>query len=36
MGAIRHGEVDYERVSNRIVNDIKDEYIKGIVFDNEM
>lgn len=36
MGAIRHGEVDYERVSNRIINDIKDEYIKGIVFDNEI
>ncbi len=36
MGAIRHGEVDYERVSLRIINDIKDEYIKGIVFDNEI
>lgn len=36
MGAIRRGEVDYERVSNRIINDIKDEYIKGILFDNEI
>lgn len=36
IGAIKNGEVDYERVSNRIINDIKDEYIKGIVFDNEI
>ncbi len=36
IGAIKSGEVDYERVSNRIINDIKDEYIKGIVFDNEI
>ena len=36
MGAIKKGEVDYERVSNRIINDIKDEYVKGIVFDNEI
>jgi len=36
MGAIKNDEVDYERVSNRIINDIKDEYIKGIVFDNEI
>lgn len=36
IGAMRHNEVDYERVSNRIINDIKDEYIKGIVFDNEI
>ena len=35
IGAVRGGEVDYERVSNRIINDIKDEYIKGIMFDNE-
>lgn len=35
IGAIKNGEVDYERVSNRIINDLKDEYIKGIVFDNE-
>lgn len=36
IGATRGGETDYERVSNRIINDIKDEYIKGIVFDNEI
>ncbi len=36
MGAIRGGEVDYERVSNRLINDIKDEYVKEIVFDNEI
>lgn len=36
MGAVRSGEVDYERVSNRIMNDIKDEYIKGVVFDHEI
>lgn len=36
IGAVKHGEVDYERVSNKIINDIKDEYIKGIVFDNEI
>ena len=35
MGAIRSGEVDYERVSNKIINDIKGEYIKGVVFDHE-
>lgn len=36
IGAIKQGEIDYERVSNRIINDIKDEYIKGITFDNEI
>jgi len=36
MGAIRNGEPDYERISNRIINDIKDEYIKGVIFDNEI
>lgn len=36
MGAIRGGEVDYERVSNKIINDIKGEYIKGVVFDHEL
>ncbi len=36
MGAIKRGEVDYERVSNRLINDIKDEYVKEIVFDNEI
>ena len=33
MGAYRNGEADYERVSNKIVNDVKNEYIKGITFD---
>lgn len=33
MGAIKHGEVDYDRVSKKIVNDIKLEYIKGVTFD---
>ena len=34
IGAIVRGqEVDYERVSNAILNDIKQEYIKGITFD---
>lgn len=36
IGAIKNGEVDYERVSNKIINDLKDEYIKGICFDNEI
>ena len=36
IGAVKHNEIDYERVSLRIINDIKDEYIKGIVFDNEI
>ena len=35
MGAIRGGEIDYERVSNKIINDIKGEYIEGVVFDHE-
>ena len=35
MGAIRGGEVDYERVSNKIINDIKTESIKGITFDRK-
>lgn len=33
MGAYRNGEADFERVSNKIVNDVKNEYIKGITFD---
>lgn len=34
IGAIVRGqEVDYERISNAILNDIKQEYIKGITFD---
>ncbi len=30
---ISGSEIDYERVSNTILNDIKNEYIKGITFD---
>ena len=30
---ISGGEIDYDRVSNAILNDIKNEYIKGITFD---
>lgn len=30
---IRGGEIDYDRVSNAILNDIKNELIKGITFD---
>lgn len=33
MGAIKNGEVDYDRVSKKILNDVKMEYIKGITFD---
>lgn len=33
IGAYKHGEADYDRVSNKIVNDVKNEYIKGITFD---
>lgn len=35
IGAIKGDEVDYEKVSSRIVNDIKNEYIKGITFDRK-
>ena len=33
IGAIRNGEVDYTRVYKMIINDVKQEYIKGITFD---
>lgn len=34
IGAIiSGGEIDYDRVSNAILNDIKQEYVKGITFD---
>ena len=33
IGAIKNGEVDYQRVSLFIINDIKNENIKGITFD---
>ena len=36
MGAVNKGqEVDYTKVSNKIINDIKNEYIKGITFDRK-
>ncbi len=36
MGAIiSGGEIDYDRVSNAIINDIKNEYIKYITFDRK-
>ena len=36
MGAVRNGEIDYEKVSNRIINDVKSGLIKGVVFDHEL
>lgn len=36
IGAFRQGEVEYERVSNKIINDVKNEYIKEVTFDNEI
>ena len=33
IGAFKNGEADFNRVSNKIINDIKDEYIKGVTFD---
>lgn len=35
MGAIKNGEPDYDRISTKIVNDIKTEAIKGITFDRK-
>ena len=35
IGAKRGEDVDYERVSNYIINDLKNEAIKGVVFDHE-
>ena len=35
IGAMKHGEVDYDKVSIKIVNDIKGEKIKGITFDRK-
>ncbi len=35
IGAIHGGEIDYEKVSNKIINDLKSGYIKGVVFDHE-
>ena len=33
IGAYKNGEADFYRVSNKIINDIKDESIKGVTFD---
>ncbi|MBR1413441.1 MAG: ribosome biogenesis GTPase YlqF [Bacilli bacterium] len=33
IGAYRNGEADYDRVSNRVLNDIREGYIKGVTFD---
>ena len=33
IGAMKNGEPDYERVSARIVNDLKTENVKGVTFD---
>ena len=33
IGAFKNGEVDYDRVSKKILNDVKMEYIRGITFD---
>ena len=33
IGAFKNQEVDYEKVSLRIINDLKNEYIKGVCFD---
>ncbi len=35
IGAYKNGEADYDRVSIKIVNDIKSETIKGITFDRK-
>ncbi len=35
IGAYKNGEVDYNRVALKIINDIKSERIKGVTFDNE-
>ena len=35
IGAMKHGEVDYDKVPLKIVNDIKGEKIKGITFDRK-
>ena len=36
IGAFRNNETDYERVSTYIVNDMKQEYIKGVTFDRKI
>ena len=34
IGAFKNGEVEYEKVSLRVLNDLKNEYIKGVTFDD--
>jgi len=36
IGAMQRGEPDYTRISKRILNDIRNEYIKGITFDRNL
>ena len=36
IGAMHHGEADYEKVSLKVLNDLKNEYIKGVTFDNDI
>lgn len=36
IGAFRNNEVDYDKVSTRIVTDMKNEYIKGVTFDRKI
>ena len=33
IGAYKNGEADFNKVSTKIINDVKDEHIKGITFD---
>ena len=34
IGAFKNGEIDYEKVSFKLLNDLKNEYIKGVTFDD--
>ena len=34
IGAYKNGEVEYEKVSLKVLNDLKNEYIKGVTFDD--
>ena len=34
IGAFKNGEVLYEKVSLKVLNDLKNEYIKGVTFDD--
>ena len=33
IGAYKNGEADFDRVSNKIINDVNGEYIKGVTLD---